>query len=355
MSLINFYPGPSRVESKVPKYVSEAYKSGIIGVNHRSEAFMDLVKRTTKLLKEKLEIPENYEIFFVSSATECWEIIAQSIIKKKSFHISYGSFAEKWVDINKNLNIKTDTVEVPIEDEINTDRLVINESHEIVCLTQNETSNGTQINGHNFQKIKLGFPDHLIAVDATSSLGGIYLNFELGDIWFASVQKCLGLPAGMALMICSPNAIKKAEEIDERKHYNSFLKIYDNMLKYQTHYTPNVLDIYLLNRVIEERPSIEKVGKQTLNRYSKWMKFLDTFDDINLLVKNDKTRSRTVIALESEPKTIIKIMDEAKKAGISLGKGYGKWKESSFRIANFPALKNHEITYLRTFFEAELN
>ncbi|MEL7002780.1 MAG: aminotransferase class V-fold PLP-dependent enzyme, partial [Bacteroidota bacterium] len=62
------------------KYVKEAYNEGILSANHRSQSFMDLYKKTQDLLRAKLNVPEDYFIFFTSSATECWEIIAQSLI-----------------------------------------------------------------------------------------------------------------------------------------------------------------------------------------------------------------------------------------------------------------------------------
>ena len=95
--MISFYPGPSRVHDEIPEYVKEAYKKGILSINHRSEAFMKLSERTITLLKSKLEIPEDYTVLYTTSATECWEIIAQSVIQKSSFHFFNGAFGKKMV------------------------------------------------------------------------------------------------------------------------------------------------------------------------------------------------------------------------------------------------------------------
>ena len=59
--------------------------------------------KTITLLKEKLDIPKDYTIFFTSSATECWEILAQSLIVTRSFHIYNGAFGEKWYDYTLRL------------------------------------------------------------------------------------------------------------------------------------------------------------------------------------------------------------------------------------------------------------
>ena len=102
--MISFYPGPSRVYDEIPKYVKEALAQGILSMNHRSDEFISLSRKTVALLKTKLSIPKDYTIFFTSSATECWEIIAQSIIQKESTHIYNGAFGEKWYDYTKRLH-----------------------------------------------------------------------------------------------------------------------------------------------------------------------------------------------------------------------------------------------------------
>jgi phosphoserine aminotransferase len=129
---------------------------------------------------------------------------------------------------------------------------------DVVCLTHNETSNGTHLKQWN--TILAKYPDALIAVDATSSMAGVELDWQSADIWFASVQKCFGLPAGMAVMVCSPRALQYAESIGDRKYYNSLLFMNDNFKKYQTHYTPNVLEIYLLSKILEQIPDISETS-----------------------------------------------------------------------------------------------
>jgi phosphoserine aminotransferase len=89
-------------------------------------------------------------------------------------------------------------------------------------------------------------------------MAGVELDWQSADIWFASVQKCFGLPAGMAVMVCSPKALQYAEIIGDRKYYNSLLFMNDNFKKYQTHYTPNVLEIYLLSKILEQIPDISE-------------------------------------------------------------------------------------------------
>lgn len=347
--MISFYPGPSRVYDDVPKYVKDAHAKGILSLNHRSEEFMAMMKKTVTLLKRKLAIPTDYTIFFTSSATECWEIVAQSWVSNKSFHLYNGAFGQKWYDYTDRL--KTGATALPFgrESVLNPGRSVFEGSENVICITQNETSNGTQVSNEIIRSIREGSPDHIIAVDVTSSLAGIKLDFSAADIWLASVQKCFGLPAGLGIMICSPAAIKKARAINNTRFYNNVVLMDDMAKKFQTSYTPNVLGIYLLMRVMEKIKPIGTVHKLIEKRHADWMKVLKTQKKLQHLIKNKSVHSLTVLPLQGDTKTIEAIKKSAKKKGFLLGDGYGDLKSTSFRIANFPALKDSEVKSLMRF------
>ncbi|CAN5231176.1 alanine--glyoxylate aminotransferase family protein [soil metagenome] len=349
--VITFYPGPSQVYAQIPGYVKDAYDQGILSINHRSPAFSEILERALNLLKDKLNIPEDYSIVFTSSATECWEIIAQSLIKFQSFHLYNGAFGEKWLEYTRKLKPGATGNAFSIHEEINPEILNLKAETEIICLTQNETSNGTQVNSKTMKWIRKNYPEQLISVDATSSMAGIVLDFSLADIWFASVQKCFGLPAGLAVMILSPAAKKRAEEIQEKEHYNSLNFILENAAKLQTPYTPNVLNIYLLMRIMEEVAKIEEIDKKLNDRFETLSEFLKNISQLKMLCNNEKVRSRTVLAIEGDPALVKKIKAEAAKKDIILGNGYGRLKDITFRIANFPAIPDSHFDQLYSFFK----
>ena len=346
--MISFYPGPSRVHNEIPQYTKDAFKSGIMSINHRSDDFMKMSEKTINLLKQKLNIPKSYTVFFTSSATECWEIIAQSLVKEKSFHLYNGAFGQKWFDYTKRLHPLAVPIPFEVNEKLNPKKLIFEQREGIICVTQNETSNGTQVSSTIIRAIKKTNPSYLIAIDATSSMAGIQLDFKAADIWFASVQKCFGMPAGLGLLICSPQALSQAEAIGEKNHYNSLCFMAEMMVKWQTSCTPNVLGIYLLMRVLENSESTDKVHAEILERYEKWMDFFST-TSLRHLVTESEVRSYTVLPISATPELIQKIKIDAKVKGLLLGEGYGNWKTTSFRIANFPAIANKEITTLMKF------
>lgn len=72
------------------------------------------------------------------------------------------------------------------------------------------------------------------------------------------------------------------------------------------------------------------------------------------LITNPVVRSSTVLAVEADPEKIREIKDAAMKEGILLGSGYGKWKETTFRIANFPAIQDADFQRLVQFLAPRL-
>ena len=347
--MISFYPGPSRVHNEIPSYVKDAFKAGIMSINHRSDEFMKMSEKTINLLKQKLNIPKSYTIFFTSSATECWEIIAQSIVTEKSYHLYNGAFGQKWFDYTKRLHPMAVPMPFELNDKLDPKKLIFEQREGIICLTQNETSNGTQVSNSIIKAIKKTNPSYLVAIDATSSMAGIQLDFKSADIWLASVQKCFGLPAGLGLLICSPQALQRSEGIGEKNHYNSLPFMTEMMTKWQTSCTPNVLGIYLLMRVMENSPSINDVHSEVFERYEKWIDFFSGSANLKHLVTKKDVQSYTVIPVTRSLALIQAIKSEAKQKGLLLGEGYGNWKPTSFRVANFPAIQNNEIKILMRF------
>ncbi|MBX2914449.1 MAG: alanine--glyoxylate aminotransferase family protein [Cyclobacteriaceae bacterium] len=333
--MISFYPGPSQVHDRVAAYVREAQLAGILSMNHRSPACMALVKKTISVLKQKLNVPKSYTVLFLSSATECWEVLAQSLVVESSTHLYNGAFGKKWFSYTQALKPGATAVVFHREEELP----VASYQGEVLCITQNETSNGTQVSMPVLKKIRFQNPHALLAIDATSSMGGQVLDFSIGDVWFASVQKCFGLPAGLAVMICSPRAVQRVQHLNERAHYNSLVNQLHFAANHQTTHTPNVLGIYLLYRVLQDSTAVQPIYKRLRQQAATCYAQLTEAKNLQPLIQNPAVRSDTVIAVTASVAAIKRTKAKAKRARLLLGEGYGELKHSTFRVANFPAIK----------------
>lgn len=349
--MISFYPGPSQVAPEISHWMHAAVTSGILATNHRSEPFMNLYRETRETVFQALNVPDDYHLIFPSSATECWEIITQSYARMRHNHVFNGAFGEKWHTYAQRISPLHYAHPFPAENEcipkpIESDAAWFHFTH---C----ETSNGTFTNID--PEWKALNPQAFIAVDATASLGGANLPLSDADIWFASVQKCLGLPSGMAIMLLSPRAAKKAYAIDERGHYNSLPFCLDNAAKWQTPYTPNILGIYLLNQVHKRRPPIETLNDQLIGRMRQLDQVVAAHPHLNHFIKNEKVRGHTVATIESSQEIVEKIKNEARKQGMVFGNGYGALKSTTFRIANFPAIPESAWNNMLEFLDKSAN
>ena len=349
--MISFSPGPSKVHDRLPFYLKDAYDQGILSANHRSATFMHLYQGTEELIKEKLDIPTDYKLLFTSSATENWEIIAQSVVEKSSYHIFSGSFGKKWFGFAQHLNRSTQSYQLDSNREVDVQSLDLGVEFDLIAITQNETSNATQVSMKALEALKEKFPDKMIAVDATSSMAGVYLDFKLADIWYASVQKCFGLPAGLGLLVLSPKAIQKVKSKGEKGRYNSLSFMLENAENFQTHYTPNVMGIYLLNRSLQDSPFIVTTDGQTKERMDRLEAVVTQSETLDFLILNPLTRSKTVLGISGEESFVSEIKKSAENNGMQLGSGYGPLKPTSFRIANFPAVTDEEFDELISFLQ----
>jgi phosphoserine aminotransferase len=341
--MLSFYPGPSKVHPEALEFIQEAFDQGIVSINHRSARFEALLKDTLEVLHAKWNIPSDYTIYFVSSATEAWEIVAQSLIEKQSLHLYNGAFGKKWAHYTQQIYPQAQAISFDTQASLSSIDLPYLTEIDTICLVQSETSNGTS------QTISRAlYGESLIAVDATSSMGGIKLPWQEADVWLASVQKCLGIPAGLGIMICSPKALDRAEKLGRKSHYNDILLMEENRKRFQTHYTPNVLSIYVLNRLTHLLPNLSVIDVQTRKKMKIWEHFWLTNTNLSLqcLIENPELRLPTVLALQGETEQIQLIQQTCLAADIELGKGYGDWQANTVRIANFPSHTENDIQTL---------
>lgn len=348
--MITFNPGPSQVYPKLKEYFSDAYDEGIMSIPHRSDRFSEIYNGIIRLLQEKLNVPPDYSVYFFSSATECWSVIAECAVEDSTVHAFNGSFGKRWYHYSYTINGRVARIELDPDESW---ELIREESgmntFEMMCVSQNETANGTQFRPSFIKEFHQWLPNCQLAIDATSSLGGIELPIEDADIWFASVQKCLGLPAGLAVMLCSPRSVDLFYKHNYKDQYNSLIFTHENYKKRQTTHTPNILNIYLLYRVLQDLEPIKHITTKTLARSQRYYDFFDNHPFLVPYVRNKVNRSDTVIAVTASPPVIKKVREEAERAGIYLGEGYDYLKDKTFRIANFPAISDEAMETLLGF------
>jgi len=346
--MINFYPGPSKTHPSYVDAISEIVNNNLMTYNHRSPIFKDGYSKSVGTLKAKLNIPDDHELLFLSSATECWEVTTRQFKELNGLIFDSGSFAKKWKTQGINYLKKLEEIKINLEENQNNINFK-NAQPSITFTVDCETSNGYKFNFDFYRKQKDTFGEQcLTIVDATSSLGGVALDFKSIDIAFASVQKCLGLPAGLAVMVLSPRAIKNIMKLEKSFHHNDLKNILINHQKNETTHTPNTQVILAINQTFQ---SIQHISESEQNTKDKASIIDKKITQIGLehFIKNKENRSHNVFCINhSAPQ---KLLTTAQENGLILGKGYGSHSENTFRIANFPAHTHDDIQSLINFFQ----
>lgn len=351
MKTVFFTPGPSQLYPTVKKHIANALRQDIPSLSHRSSKYQEIIASTTDGLRKLLQVPKTHSIFFLSSGTEAMERIIENCVEKHSFHFVNGAFSKRFYQTSVELKKNAIKIEVPMGQGFNFEKITIPKSAEILCFTHNETSTGVTLRMDEIYKIKKLHRDKLVALDIVSSVPYVGVDFRNIDITFFSVQKGFGLPAGLGVLIVSPNALDKSEYLAKKGinigSYHNFISLESFADKNQTPETPNVLGQYLLGKVVEDMlgKGIITIRKETEQKAEMLYDFFEKHSRYKPFVTEKEIRSKTVITIviPDGSKPVVEVL---KKKGFVIDRGYGELKETQIRIANFPAHKKADIQRL---------
>jgi len=347
---INFTPGPSQLYFTVEDHIRTAFRDGVPSLSHRSKKFEGFYQDTRQGLRELLDIPANYHVFFTSSATEIWERLLQNLVEENSFHLVNGSFSKRFFEIAQQLNKKPAKSEVDPGQGFD-NSISVPSATELIAVTHNETSSGVSLPLDFIYDLKAKNPRALIAVDAVSSLPFPDFDYSKLDCVFFSVQKGFGLPSGLGVWMVNDKCLAKAEALLSKGisigSYHNLPSLYAHALKNQTPETPNVLSIYLLSKVVNDmiRRGITNIRRETEYKAAILYQALEKRPELSAFVTQKSFQSKTVIVADCGDLTE-KVAAKIAANGMHPGDGYGPFKKTQLRFANFPTHSKEQFELL---------
>jgi phosphoserine aminotransferase len=194
-------------------------------------------------------------------------------------------------------------------------------------------------------------PKALMAVDAVSSLPYPDFDYSAIDTVFFSVQKGFGLPAGLGVWLINEKCVAKAEALKAKGisigSYHSIPSLHSHAIKNQNPETPNVLSIYLLGQVVEDmiRRGITHIRKETEYKSTLLYQTLENHPVLKPAVDEKMFQSKTVVVAQCGEHTenVTKLLQEK---GMHPGDGYGPFKKTQLRFANFPTHSKEQYELL---------
>lgn len=345
----SFQPGPAQLFPEVKNAVKEAISLGLLSRYHRDAVWRALFAEAQRAVAKHIGLPSEWLVLFVSSATEAWQVITDAFGGLRSLHIIQGEFGRRWFRLHSYAAGSTAqaaeiSADVPWEALPSTLREAYG-SPDLLCVVHVETSVGAWL--PDLRTLRQAFPQSLIVVDATSSMGGLSLPWDVIDGALASVQKCLGLPPGLAVLVLSPRLLNEGVRQPPAR-YNSLSYLIERAQQHEPPHTPNLLNLYLLARVLPQQPPAALHDKRLRERAFWLIRTLEKLGYRPLLPAAYQAPTVLGFCWRSSAEGA-SIRKAAETRGLYIGWGYGSFKTEAFRIANFPALPDaayEELTEL---------
>ncbi|MBE0633065.1 alanine--glyoxylate aminotransferase family protein [Candidatus Bathyarchaeota archaeon] len=314
---------------------------GMQMMSHRSKEYQKIHYETVEQLQKFLET--DYPVFlFSSTGTGFMEAAIRNCVRKKMIVCVNGSFGERFAEVGmangrEVVSITTELGE-PVQPEMIEAAIEAEPDVEAVAITHNETSTGLINDLPKLTEVCRKY-DKLIFVDAVSSMGGTELKVdEWGiDICFSSSQKCFGVPPGIGIGSVSKRALDISEGMPNKGYYFD-LKVWeeDHAKGRGTPVTSTIPQIAGLNTSLK---MVEKMGgKQAyFNLYKKRNTAIrQGVKKLGMDTYPMKGYESPTVSCISAPEGMSgpDVYNGVRKLGFELAQGYGKLKDTTFRIGN---------------------
>lgn len=273
----NFNAGPSALPLEVLQEAQAEFLNfadtgmSIIEMSHRSKEYDALHQETKALMKELMEIPDDYEVMFIQGggSLQFFMTAANFNTKKHAAYVNTGVWSKKAMAEAKvygeayEAASSADKNHSYIPQEIN----ILPETS-FVHLTSNNTIYGTEYQS---------FPEFDVPVicDMSSDILSRKVDVSKFDLIYAGAQKNLA-PAGVVVVIAKKAFIETANtNLPTMLKYKTFL---DNDSLYNT---PPVFCIYMINKTlkwIKAQGGVEAIAK---NNQAKAKLIYDVIDNSN--------------------------------------------------------------------------
>ena len=330
-----FIPGPSWVR---PEILAEM-TGPMIG--HRSGEFEALMAGLFPDLRS-IFLTSQHAFVAACSGTGLLEAAMTNCVQRSVLVTTCGAFSERWLAIANQLGLEVDHLEFEWGQPVDPQRLATHlegrhHRYDAVTFTHNETSTGVLNDLPALAEIvRRESSDTLIMVDAVSSLASAELRFdEWGlDVCVAGSQKGLAVPPGLGVFAVSERAMEASKKEKFKSYYFDFQAFRKNAEKNNVPYTPAIplvralakqLDYIIRDEGLEARWSRHvEMRDRTIARTEKYADLLPP----------RRVASPSVSTLVPRNGTAKSFVHGMKSLGFTLGGGYGKLKDDTFRIGH---------------------
>ncbi len=347
MKKINFYSGPAILPEEVLQQAQEAIHDfagtglSILEISHRSKEFVKVMDDARALVKELMNLNDNYEVLFLQgggSTQFC--MVPMNLLNENETagYLDTGQWAHLAMEEAKlfgNVYIACSSKDknysyLPKE-------ISVEPNSKYLHITTNNTIYGTQI--HNFQSSIFNLQLPLVA-DMSSDIFSRQLDYNQFDLIYASAQKNAGA-AGATIVVVNKNNLgtvnrKIPKMLDYQVHIN----------KESMHNTPSVFAVYVsyLTLLWIKKEGIENIEARNIRKAKKLYDAIDASQIFEGMVAKE---DRSLMNVCFKTKDILleeKFIDYCKQKNIVGIKGYRT--VGGFRASLYNAMPEEGVNKL---------
>jgi len=343
-----FGAGPSKVRTEQIDHLLS--NQGIIGTSHRQAPVKDLVGRVQNGLSELFRLPDGYEVVLGNGgSTALWDVLAASLISRRSGHLSFGEFGQKFVT-----SATTPWLEVPhvIKSDPGTrGTLEAVAGVDVYAWPHNETSTGV---ASSISRVAGADDGALTVVDATSAAGGIDFDITETDVYYFAPQKNFASDGGLWFALMSPAAIARAEAIAATDRYIppflSMMQAIDNSRLQQTLNTPALATLLLMESQVNwmlELGGLSACAAKTTANSDRLYSWAEGHELLTPFVARSEDRSPVIVTIDVDESIDATELTKVLRAnGIVDTEPYRKLGRNQVRIATFVGVELDDLQRL---------
>jgi phosphoserine aminotransferase len=246
--------GPSKVRPQALEHLLRE-GSAVMGTSHRQRPVKALVKEIRAGLMTLFNAPDGYEVALGNGgATAFWDAAAFALVERRSAHLTFGEFSQKFAAVTGGAPFLDDPVTISADAGDAPDPQALGaaaqDGADLLAWAHNETSTGVMAPVLRVGGDPIKGDGALVAIDATSGAGGLPVDVSQVDAYYFAPQKSFAADGGLWLALLSPAAQERIAKLHASDRWiPEFLSLHtalENSLKDQTYNTPAVATLFLL-------------------------------------------------------------------------------------------------------------
>jgi len=342
----NFNAGPSILPEYTLQHSSKAVLEldntglSILEISHRSKDFLKIIEESTALVKELLNVPDEYSVLFLpGGASMQFCMIPYNLLSKNhtASYLETGAWSQKAIKEAKlfgKVHVAASSSDknftyIPRKFSVPDDSVYFH-------ITTNNTIYGTEIKEDYEVKVPL-------IADMSSNIFSRPIDVSKYSLIYAGAQKNLG-PAGVALVIIKPDILGKIErKIPSMMDYK--IQIKNNSL----YNTPPVYAIYASLMTLQWLKNIGGLKEIDKRNEAKAKLLYDEIDRNSIFEGTAEKNSRSrmnICFLAKSPEMEEKFIKYSSEKGIVGIKGHRS--VGGFRASLYNAMPEESVQFLIT-------